>query len=337
MFCKLRYPPVMFLNPSPAPTPHMYPKAAKVVLTLLLFVPLFLSRLPPASASSVHKKDIKDGSFNDSLIIGQLQLQSRQFAFTEGPVADKAGNVFFTDQPNNRIWKFDVNGLLSKFMEPAGRANGMDFDHQGNLLVCADEHNEVWSIDKHKKVKVLLKDYDGKLLNGPNDLWVDRSGGIYFTDPYYQRNYWSRTKPEQQKACVYYLPKGAQKAVRVSDLLIKPNGLVGSRDGKYLYVADIEGNKIYRFETGKDGALNHPVVFIEKGADGITTDEAGHLYLSGKGVSIYDKEGKLLHHIPVNEPWVANLCFGGSKDNILFITASTAIYTIETNQRGLRK
>lgn len=272
---------------------------------------------------------------NDSIKTGVLEQLDHSFAFTEGPVSDKAGNLYFTDQPNNAIWMYTVQGGFSLFMQPAGRANGMYVDHKGNLVVCADLHNQIWRIHPAtKKVDTLLTSYQHRLLNGPNDLWVDQSGGIYFTDPYYQRSYWSRKQPEQQKACVYYLPKGAHEARIVSDLLVKPNGIVGSVDGKYLYVSDIEGKKIYRFNRGAGGKLSDPKVIIHHTADGITIDQKGHLYLSGNGVTITNSDGRILNYITIHEPWVSNLSFGGKNHNVLFITASTHLYKISTDQKG---
>jgi len=185
-----------------------------------------------------------------------LKLISRQFTFTEGPAVNSKGDVYFTDQPNNQIWKYDTEGKLSLFMNKAGRANGVYFDKHGQLLVCADENNELWSVSENKKVKVLLSTVDGRKLNGPNDLWADAKGGIYFTDPYYQRDYWTRKKPEIEGQKVYYLPAGKQAKVRVvAEDVTKPNGIVGSADGKYLYVADIQRNKIYRYTIGENGDL----------------------------------------------------------------------------------
>src|SRR4051812_8297875 len=140
------------------------------------------------------------------IALGQsLQKLAGDFMFTEGPACDAQGNVFFTDQPNDRILKWSTEGKLSTYKQPCGRANGLSFDPQGNLWACADEKNELWRIDPAGKVTIVLTNYQGKLFNGPNDVWVRPAGGLYFTDPYYQRPYWKRG-PKEQGECVYFLP-----------------------------------------------------------------------------------------------------------------------------------
>lgn len=279
-----------------------------------------------SNMDAVHQSPIKAGA--------QPQLVSRQFSFTEGPAADKAGNVFFTDQPNNRIWKWEPSGNLSVFLEPAGRSNGMFFSRSGHLLSCADEANQIWSIAPDKKVTVLLASVGGKKLNGPNDLWEDALGGIYFTDPYYQRNYWERKAPEIEGEHLYYLPKGAAQPQMVDSTLVKPNGIVGTPDGRYLYVADIRADKTYRYEIAGPGQLANRQLFTEKGSDGMTLDRQGNVYLTGKGVFVFNKEGRQVAHVPISENWTANVCFGGANRDLLFITASEAVYTLQMTVQG---
>src|SRR3954451_15933349 len=161
----------------------------------------------------------------------ELQKIVDDCKFTEGPAADPDGNVYFTDQPNDRILKWSLDGKLSTFLEPCGRSNGLCFDAKGNLWACADEKNELWSIAPDKKVTVVLKDFQGKLLNGPNDLWVRPDQGIYFTDPFYKRGYWKRGPKEQDVEGVYFLPADRGKPVRVIDDLKQPNGIIGTPDG----------------------------------------------------------------------------------------------------------
>ncbi|MBS7563222.1 SMP-30/gluconolactonase/LRE family protein [Mucilaginibacter sp. Bleaf8] len=268
----------------------------------------------------------------------QPQLVSKQFEFTEGPAPDKEGNVYFTDQPNNHIWKYDINGKLSLFLEQAGRSNGMFFDKKGNLITCADEHNQMWSISPDKKVKVILKDFGGRHFNGPNDLWVDAKGGIYFTDPLYVRDYWNGARPDITGEKVYYLAPGKSQAFVVTDNLKKPNGIIGTPDGKHLFVADIGDGKTYKFDIVKNGVLGNQQLFTENGSDGMTLDSEGNVYLTGKsGVYIYNPKGQQIGLIAINEPWTGNVCFGGKNKDMLFITASKAIYTFQMKVKGAQK
>ena len=257
------------------------------------------------------------------------------FKFTEGPTADAQGNVYFTDQPNDRIHKWDVGEKkLSTYLEPCGRSNGLHFDAKGNLLACADDRNELWSIDPSGKPTVLVKDYQGKLLNGPNDLWIRPDGGIYFTDPFYKRPYWKRGPMEQDAQAVYYLDPDRKRVQRVVGDLKQPNGITGTPDGRTLYVADIGARKTYSYEIQADGSLSGRKLFCEEGSDGVTIDEAGNVYLTGKGVMVFDKAGKKIETLPVPEPWVGNVCFGGKDRKTLFITASKGLYAAAMKVKG---
>ncbi|QKG58618.1 SMP-30/gluconolactonase/LRE family protein [Hymenobacter sp. BRD128] len=264
------------------------------------------------------------------------QLVAKQFAFTEGPAVDRAGNVYFTDQPNDKIWKYGLDGKLSVFLSPAGRSNGLYFDKKGNLIACADAQGQLWSISPAGQPKVLVKDVAGRRLNGPNDVWVSPKNGLYFTDPYYKRDYWEAARPASIEQYVYYLAPGASQPVAVETTLRKPNGLIGTPDGKLLYVADIEGNKTYRYHLGPKGELLDKQLFVEQGSDGMTLDERGNVYLTGQGVTIYSPAGQRLAHIDVPAAWTANLCFGGRDMKTLFITASEAVFTVPMRVRGIR-
>jgi len=265
-----------------------------------------------------------------------LQLVSSQFSFTEGPATDTDGNVFFTDQPNNKIWEYSTDGKLSLFMDHVGRSNGMYFDHQGNLITAADKNDELWSISPKKKVTVLVKNFRGHRLNGPNDVWVDPKGGIYFTDPYYQRDYWKRTKKDIKKERVYYLTPDKKNVKIVVNDFVKPNGIIGTQDGQTLFIADIGAKKTYSFSVNKDGSLSDKKLFANMGSDGLTLDKQGNVYLTGNGVTVFNKNGKKIEHIPVDEDWTANVTFGGSNRQTLFITASKSLYKIDMKVQGVK-
>lgn len=264
----------------------------------------------------------------------ELKLVSDRFSFTEGPAADTEGNIYFTDQPNNDIWVYTTDGELELFMDEAGRANGLFVAQNGNILACADEKSELWSITMDKEVTVLVDGFEGKRLNGPNDLWQDPKGGIYFTDPYYQREYWERTEKEIEEERVYYLTPDHENLMTVADDLVQPNGIIGTPDGKTLYVADIGDGKTYSYSILDDGSLSNRTLFTEMGSDGITMDESGNLYLTGNGVTIFNNKGEKFEHIPVPANWTANITFGGADFKTLFITASEAVYTLRMKVSG---
>jgi gluconolactonase len=271
-------------------------------------------------------KIIKPGAILEKLADG--------FEFTEGPTADINGNVYFTDQPNNRIMVWNIKTGLSVFMQPSGRSNGLSFDKNGNLWSCADEKNELWKITPDKKVEVIISNFGEKLLNGPNDLWIAPDGSIYFTDPFYKRTWWNHSDMPQEKQCVYYLKPDHKTVIRVAEDLQQPNGIVGTPDGRMLFVADIRGNKTWSYSINSDGTLSGKKLFCEMGSDGMTIDSMGNLYLTGKGVTIFDKTGKKLGNIPVPENWTANVCFGDKNMKSLFITASKGLYRIRLKVKG---
>jgi gluconolactonase len=186
-------------------------------------------------------------------------------------------------------------------------------------------------------VTVLLKDCHGKRLNGPNDVWVHPDGSLYFTDPFYKRPWWTHTAPEQDGQHVYRLSADRKALTRVTDDLQQPNGIIGSADGKTLYVADIRAKKTYAYDIRPDGTLANKRLFCEAGSDGMTLDGQGNLYLTGKGVMVFDTSGRKIEQIDVPEPWTANVCFGGKDRRTLFITASKGFYSIRLRVEGANR
>ena len=277
----------------------------------------------------------QDVTINDIIAPGaKIERLADGFSFTEGPSADSRGNVYFTDQPNDRIMVWSTAGKLTTFMQPSGRSNGLAFDKKGNLWSCADELTELWCIAPGKNVSVVVENYKNKLLNGPNDLWINKNDGIYFTDPYYRRPWWKHKEKPQDIQAVYYLNPDHKTLIRVAEDLVQPNGIVGTPDGKMLYVADIGAKKTWSYTINADGTLSGKKLFCEMGSDGMTIDTKGNIYLTGEGVTIFDKTGKKIGNIAVPEKWTANVCFGGSDMKSLFITASKGLYRIKLKVKG---
>lgn len=164
---------------------------------------------------------------------------------------------------------------------------------------------------------------------------ADDAGNVYFTDPLYPRDYWSRDPRMQQSGQhVYMLAADAAEASPMLTDLEQPNGIIGSLDGQALYVSDIGAGRTYAYDIGADGVPRNKRLFCRLRSDGMTTDNEGNVYLTGKGVTVFDRAGKQIEHIDVPQDWTANVTFGGSGHDLLFITASTAIYGIRMRVRG---
>lgn len=293
------------------------------------------------------------------------------YRFTEGPAVDKNGNVYFTDQNDSSIWKWTAStGAMTRFLEGienAGGANGMAFDKDGNLIACADWKGEVWKINPTNGThEVLVEGYNDLPLNGPNDVWVNpKTGGMYFTDPMFPRPWWDAEDPRKEGNLgwpptkspqapnggkgghIYYLAPGATELVRVStmagwDADSWPNGVVGTPDGKKLYVNKWAGDNMggtWVFDIGTDGTLSNMTKFLEMGGDGMSMDEKGNIYISnGFGVVVFDKKGTELLRIPVGPGGATNNVFAGADNKTLFITGPvTEANTLQMNVKGVEK
>ncbi|MCP4453556.1 MAG: SMP-30/gluconolactonase/LRE family protein [Planctomycetes bacterium] len=267
----------------------------------------------------------------DSLIADGATVQklAGDFRFTEGPAADSEGHVFFTDIPNNRIHRWALDGKLSTFRENSGGANGLFFDKSGSLLACEGGGRRLVSINRNGAPTVLADSYNRKPFNSLNDLWIAPDGRLFFTDP----RYGNRDGMEQDGEHVYSLTPDRKTLTRVIDDMVRPNGLIGTPDGKILYVTDNAGGKTFSYRIQKNGALADKTLFAPEGSDGMTIDEQGNIYLTHRAVRIYNPKGTLIETIQVPEG-PANVCFGGKDRKTLFITARTSLYSVRMKVKG---
>lgn len=258
------------------------------------------------------------------------------FSFTEGPAVNKKGQIYFTDQPNNKIYIWNENDKIKEFPVDGERSNGLYFNKKGELISCADYRNKLIKIDMDGNKTVLVDQYEGKHLNGPNDVWVHPSGNIYITDSYYHRPWWPEDQKEIQDQRAVYCLKTTGEFIKVADGFKMPNGIVGSKDGKRLYVADINDGKTWQYTIQEDGSLTDKKFFAPKGSDGMTIDNQGNVYLtppSISSISIYSKDGEKMGDLKIPEA-PANVCFGGKNRKTLFVTARTSVYKLSMKVKG---
>ncbi|MCU4173814.1 SMP-30/gluconolactonase/LRE family protein [Carboxylicivirga sp. N1Y90] len=271
---------------------------------------------------------------SNAIKCGEVEKLASDFKFTEGPAVDAEGNVYFTDIRNHMILIWTIENKLDTFRTESGRANGLYFDSNNSLVVCEGEEGRITSTSTEGKLTILASKFNGQRFNQPNDLWIDPKGGIYFTDPLYGGD--DKNIP-QDGMHVYYILPDRSSVIRVCNDLKKPNGLIGTPNGKILYVTDAQAGKTFQYNINKNGTLDNKKLFVELGCDGMTIDTKGNLYLTPRGkssVDIYSSSGHFLHAIEVTER-PSNVCFGGKNREQLYITARTSIYRVDINRRGI--
>lgn len=259
------------------------------------------------------------------------ELLTDGFIFTEGPAADADGNIYFSDIPANRNYVWTTAGELETFRENSNGTNGLFFDRNWRLLAAEGGAGRITRLADDGSATVIIEEYEGQPFNSPNDLWVDADGGIYFTDP----RYGDESNNPQPGYYVYYLAPGADEAEAIITDLVKPNGIIGTRDGSTLYVADHLGNETYAYNIDEPGQVSNKRLIAAQGSDGVTLDEHGNLYLTGgTNITVYSPEGELLETIsfPLAP---ANMTFGGPDRDVLFVTARSSLFKLDMQVKGM--
>lgn len=295
----------------------------KIVTGLLFGTTLMLQAQGVESRGNTLVDLVADGA--------EPQLLASGFRFTEGPAADEKGNIYFSDIGSQRIHHWDAGlGILSTVRENSKGADGLFVDREGNLLICELSGKRLCRLKKDGSYEVLIDSYDGRGLTGANDLWLDRYGGIYFSDSYPGSQ--KRTRDHR----VFYLSSEGNLILVANDFY-KSNGLMGTRDGNWLYVSDYIDNKVYRYEVLEPGVLGERTLFAGYRTDGMTLDDRGNVYLctgnAGFGVLVFNPTGEELGRISLPEN-PANICFGGSDNRTLFITATQGLYSLDMKVKG---
>jgi gluconolactonase len=269
--------------------------------------------------------------------------------FSEGPAWSPQGFLLFEDTPRNRTMKLGPGDQVSVFREPTGRANGLAYDARGRLVICegnTDGGRRVVRLEKTGKLTVLAERYQGKRLNSPNDLTIDRKGRIYFTDPRYNH----REDLELDKEAVYRIdPDG--KLTRIIDSLTRPNGLAVTGDGKTLYVADNASPggvvTLVAFDLDARGDASNGRVIHDfktgRGIDGLTLDADGRIWATAgtkqaAGIYVFEPDArratsKLVATINMPED-PTNCTFGGKQRDVLYVTTTASLFRIKTAVHG---
>jgi len=277
-------------------------------------------------------------------------------AWAEGPVWFGDGRyLLVSDIPNNRILRWDeTTGAVSEFRNPSNNANGHVRDAQGRLVSCEHLTRRITRTEYDGRITVLADRFQGKRLNSPNDITCGPDGSLWFSDPLFGiLSDFEGEKAEPELAQGVYRIDGATGELSLQlDDLNGPNGLAFSPDGKVLYVIesrakpcrciwvyDVDGarlsNKRLFVDAGGPGAFDGMAVDVQGnlwcgfGSDGSAGAEASRL----DGVKVYDAAGKPLAHIHLPER-CANLCFGGAKNNRLFMASTHSLYALYVNTRG---
>jgi gluconolactonase len=259
------------------------------------------------------------------------------FKFLEGPAADRDGNLYFSDIPEEKIHKIDSKGALSVFIEKSNHANGLMVNAKGELVACEMDGQIAAYNLKSKQRRVVAAMYQGKRFNAPNDLVIDRQAGIYFTDPSFR----APMPMPQDKLAVYYVsPEGI--VARLIDDLPNPNGVKLSPDENTLYVIPTGPADMMAYPVTAPGKIGKGTVFCKlklsdkkaTGGDGMTIDSKGNLYItSAIGVQVFSPKGEALGTIATPEQ-PANCTFGGPDFKTLYVTARTSLYAIPMEAAG---
>lgn len=272
---------------------------------------------------------------NDEPFLGEPELITSGFIFTEGPLWHPDGFLIFSDIPANIIYKWTPGNPESEvFIEPSGNSNGIKSLPDGTIIV-AQHAGRVSILTEDLELEPIVEQYDGKRLNSPNDIAVRSDGLVYFTDPDFGV---SDENKELDFQGVYRINPDRSLTV-VYDEFALPNGLVFTPDENYLYVNDSATGDIRRFEVMENGDLGDSILFVNigemssmGGADGMVVDSDGRLYTTGpNGFIVFDEDGEQLHQIQFDQQ-ISNLAWGGEDGNDLFITSRDEVYRLRVNK-----
>tara|TARA_B100001248_G_C27300646_1_gene416975 strand:- start:18 stop:971 length:954 start_codon:yes stop_codon:yes gene_type:complete len=309
---------------------------------------LLPAELDPRNPSFAYKDKFNEPVNNTDQFSQYLKDSNFKQVFTgmlwgEGPAyIPHLDTLIWSDIPNNRILKLFKN-KVTDFRNPSNFCNGNTVDRDENVISCSHGGRCIYRTNDNLEVETLVDNYNGKKLNSPNDLFVKSDGKIWFTDPPYGiiSDYEGYLGEQEYGGCyVFSFDPIENKLEVIIDDLIRPNGIAISPDEKKLYVADTGQNikHLYVYDLINGYPKNRTLVYDFKPffSDGFRCDKDGNVWTSaGKAIKCFNQKNELIGQLTVPE-LVSNLEFGGINGNILYVTATTSLYSIELNQQGSR-
>ncbi len=257
-------------------------------------------------------------------VTGPASTVDGWYRFSEGPTRAPNGDVFFSNLPSRTIHRWHTGGDVETVRDDGEMTNGLAVGPDGVLYVCEPYRRRVIAIDGDT-TRVVADAYDGAILNSPNDVWVS-ARGVYFTDPRYSKD----REMKQDGEHVYFVAHGSSEVVRVANDLVRPNGIVGTDDA--LFVADDGVGKTFRYDIAADGTLSNRTLAADAGADGLTLDEDGRLYVVTERVEVFDGGARVA---TIETPFrPTNVTFGGEDRRTLFITGKWVVHRVPLDVAG---
>lgn len=253
--------------------------------------------------------------------------------FAEGPAWSPEGYLVFSDVPSNRIWKLDTGEEPEILRGDSEGASGNAFDARGRLYTCESRGRRLVRQNASGRVEVVADEWEGKRLNGPNDVVVRRDGHIYFTDPAFGSA--SDTRELDFNGVFHVTGRGQMELVGRYEG--RPNGIALSPDGRTLYVAISDDRQVRAYDLDGEGKASGERLLvdgIDGPPDGMTVDEKGNLYVAANDLAVYTAEGELLGTVKMPEK-PSNCAFGGPDFETLYVTARTTVYAIRLGVKGV--
>ena len=301
---------------------------------------------PPPPATDTVAPDIP------GVVAGgtKVQVIKEGFQGTEGPIGLPDGSLIFTETNANRITKIDKDNNVSTFLENTNGSNGLAFDAKGRLITVQTTpgQTKIGVVYPKGAESVLADGFEGKPFGRPNDLVVDKKGGVYFTEPGPNAQPGTTPAAPPLPPAVYYVPPGG-RAIKIADGIERPNGIQLSRDEKTLYVNNTNGEYVLAFDIQPDGAVRNRRNFakyesvtrtasgVSSGADGLAIDSQGRVYVAAStGVQVFSPQGQHLGTIPLSRA-PQNLAFAGPGKKTLYVVGRGAAFRIPMVAEGFKE